>query len=325
MALLKFKEAYPNYRETFGENSNIANFDDYSVYADKNNKVGAVKDALFENATGNIRYLIVDTGFWIFGKNVLLPIGLAHFDHTEKRIYVNKLTQEQVENLPEYTDNVTIDRKYEDRVRDGYRTLGNDRKRQFMGKEYNVDKHRAYPGSAALYGVTEQPTSATTASVSGTPSSATNTDMDVDAYDYDYDREPGLYAMDEEAHQPIRLYQERLIADKDRFKTGTVSVGKQVKTDTKEVSVPVQSDRVVIERTAPSTTEPVTTAPDFREGEVARVETYAEKADIHKEAFVREEVNVRKEVDRDTVTGRETIRREELDVNTKGDPTLTRR
>ncbi|MEO1093805.1 MAG: DUF2382 domain-containing protein [Cyanobacteria bacterium J06638_28] len=318
MALLKLTEAYPNYREAVGEDSNIADFDNYSVYADKDNKVGSIKDVLFEDTTGNIRYLIVDTGFWVFGKNVLLPIGLARFDHAENRIYVNNLTQKQVENLPEYTDNITIDRKYEDSVRDGYRTLGDARKRQFMGKEYEVDKYRAYPGSAALHGVTEQP-AGTASAMAGTA----NTNLDMDAYDYD--REPGLYAMDEAAHQPIRLYQERLIADKDRFKAGTVAVGKQVKTDTQEVSVPVQNERVVIERTTPGTTKPVTTMPDFKEGEVARVETYAEEADIRKEAFVREEVSVRKEVDRETVTGRETVRREELDVNTKGDPTVTRR
>ena len=48
------------------------------------------------------------------------------------------------------------------------------------------------------------------------------------------------------------------------------------------------------------------------------MEVYEETADIHKEAFVREEVNVRKEVVRSTVEGEETLRREELDVKTDG-------
>ncbi|MGF1524516.1 MAG: DUF2382 domain-containing protein [Leptolyngbyaceae cyanobacterium] len=317
MALIKFKEVYPNYRETFGNNSNIANFDNYTVYADPDNKIGSVKDALFEDATGNIRYLVVDTGFWIFGKNVLLPIGLARFDHTEKRLYVNELTKEQVEKLPEYDDSITVDRDYENRVRDGYRTLGESRTRRFMGKEYKVDEYRAYPGSAALHGVTEQPAGTPTAMAGATGTAVSDR--------YDYDREPGLFGMDKDSHEPIRLYQERLIADKDRFKAGTVAVGKNVKTKTQEVSVPVENERVVIERTTPTNTAPVTGTPNFREGEVARVETYAEQADIRKEAFVREEIKVRKEVDRDTVTGRETVRREELDVDTKGNPTVNKR
>ena len=61
---------------------------------------------------------------------------------------------------------------------------------------------------------------------------------------------------------------------------------------------------------------------NFTEGEVARIEVYEETPDIHKEAFVREEVRVRKVVERDTVEAEETIRREELDVNTEGHPVV---
>lgn len=313
MSLIKFKEAYPDYREKPSDN-NVANFDDYSVYANQDDKVGSVKDALFEDTTGNIRYLILDTGFWVFGKSVLLPIGLARFETKENRVYVNGLTKEQTENLPEYSDDMTIDDGYENRVREGYRNLGENRSRQFSGKKYNADEHHTYPGSASLHGAAKQPIgkSASAASVA-------------DTNRYDYDTEPGLYGMDKESHQSISLYQERLIADKDRFKSGTVSVGKNVKSKIQEVSVPVENERVVIERTKPTDTTTAVGDHEFREGEVARVETYGEEADIRKEAFVREEVNVRKAVDRDTVTGRETVRREELDIDKKGNPNIDKR
>ena len=305
MALMKFNDVYPDRQATFGNGQNIADFGEYSVYARRDDKVGTIEDALFDNSTCHICYLIVDTGFWIFGKKVLLPIGLAHFDYDQKRVYVDGLTQEQVESLPNYDSNMTIDNDYEERVRTSYRTLGENRTRQFMGKEYNVDKYRAYPGSAALHGVTEHPGGAAAAGA-------------LDAYA----REPGLYGMDADAHQAISLYQERLIADKDRFKSGTVSLGKRVETETQKVSVPVENERVVIERTTPSNPRPVDGMPDFREGEVARVEIYGETADIRKEAYVREEVSVRKEVDRETVTGKETLRREELEVKKQGDPAI---
>ena len=58
---------------------------------------------------------------------------------------------------------------------------------------------------------------------------------------------------------------------------------------------------------------------NFDEGKVARVELYEETADIEKQAFVREEVNVRKEVETKDVQAQETIRREELEVDTDGD------
>ena len=308
MALMKFKETYPDYREKLGDNTKAAHFDEYSVYSQGEDKVGSVQDALFETNTGTIRYLIVDTGFWIFGKKILLPIGLARFDYEKDRIYVNGLTKDQVENLPEYSDDMVVDNDYEERVRTGYRGLGDNRTRQFMGKQYNVDEYRAYPGSAALHGVTEHP--------GGQP---------VATADERYDREPGLFAMDKGSHEPIRLYQERLIADKDRFKTGAVSVGKRVETKTQEVSVPVENERIVIERSTPSSPRPVAGTPNFKGGEVARMETYAEEADIRKEAFVREEVSVRKETDKDVVTSQEKLRREELDVSSEGNPDVVKR
>jgi len=317
MALIRFKDAYPNHSDTFQQSNGIAaNIDDYSVYTNPENKIGSVKDMLFEDMTGNIRYLVVDTGFWIFGKNVLLPIGLAHFDNEHNRVYIDGLTKQQVENLPEYHENTTVDRDYEQRVRESYRTQGTNRSRQYQGKEYRADEHRAYPGSAALYGATEQSAGTSTPLSSNQPA--------VEGQ-FAYDQEPGLFGMDKNTHEPIRLYQERLIADKERFKSGSVSVGKRVKSETQEVSVPVENERVVVERHAPNNPQRAEGNPDFREGEVARVDTYGEKADIHKDSFVREEVDVHKEVDRDTVKGREKLRREELDVNTKGNPNVTRR
>jgi len=51
---------------------------------------------------------------------------------------------------------------------------------------------------------------------------------------------------------------------------------------------------------------------------VAQIEIYEETPDIQ-EAVLREEV-IRKEVEQDTVEAQETIRREELDVDTQGRP-----
>ena len=60
----------------------------------------------------------------------------------------------------------------------------------------------------------------------------------------------------------------------------------------------------------------------FTEGEVARMDVYEELPEFHKEAFVREEVRVSKVVDHETATAQETIRREELDVDTLGRPVV---
>ncbi|XPM61123.1 MAG: YsnF/AvaK domain-containing protein [Leptolyngbya sp. IPPAS B-1204] len=115
------------------------------------------------------------------------------------------------------------------------------------------------------------------------------------------------------------------MADKTRRKTGEVAIGKHVETETQHVSVPVEKERVVIERVNPTDTDVASTVGTgaFQEGEVVRMEVYEETPDIRKEAFVREEVRVRKEVDRDTVETDETIRKERLDIDKDGNP-LTR-
>lgn len=140
---------------------------------------------------------------------------------------------------------------------------------------------------------------------------------DRDSYNY---QEPDLYDLNERDHQTFKLYEERLIANKNRVKAGEVTVGKRIETETAQVSVPIQKERVVIERVTPTVEDAVVDAREshFQEGEVARIEVYEETPEIRKETFVREEVRVRKVVDSDTVEAEETIRREELDIDTSG-------
>lgn len=277
MDLIKIADFYPNYKQDIFGGEDIKG---YGVYTEGDEKVGEVHDALLDD-TGRFRYLVIDTGFWIFGKKVLLPVGRAMMDYNQRRVYVTGLTKEQAENLPEYNDNMAIDYNYEERVRDVYRT----------------------PGAVATT-TSAQPQSYTSA-------------------DYSYEREPALYGGNGQNNHTLKLYEEKLIANKQRHKTGEVAVGKRVETETAQVSVPIEKERVVIERMTPTNVREVTPGEvDFREGEVARVEVYEESADIQKKAFVREEVSVRKEVERDTVNTTDTIRREELQVDVDGKPVV---
>lgn len=270
MVLAKIADLYPNYKEDIFDGDDIKNF---TVYDYSKDKIGSVHDILVDE-TGRFRYLVIDTGFWIFGKKVLLPVGRASVDYSQKEIYAKGLTKEQAEMLPEYDENMTVDYDYEERVKNVYR-----------GSEYERAEAKDYES---------------------------------DAY---YNREPDLYAHSEtDDRQNLKLYEERLVANKDRFRAGTVTVGKKVETETANVSVPVEKERIVVERTTPTNAAAVTPGETaFEEGEVARVDVYEESADIEKQAFVREEVSVRKEVDREVVSANETLRREELDIESDGD------
>ena len=295
MPLAKIADLYPNYKEDIFGGEDIKSF---SVYDYTNDKIGSVHDIIVDES-GRFRYLVIDTGFWIFGKKVLLPVGRASIDYSQERVYAKGLTKEQAENLPEYDDSMTIDYDYEERVRMVYR-----------GKDYEAD-NTVYAEEAGGYD-------------SGAYQAGATYDRDT----YNYDREPSLYKHAEEEidnRQSLKLYEERLIANKERFRAGAVSIGKRVETETANVSVPVEKERVIIERNSAVEGTAVTPGEaNFTEGEVARVEVYEESANIEKQAFVREEVNVRKEVEQDTVEARETIRREELEVETDGDAIVNR-
>lgn len=118
----------------------------------------------------------------------------------------------------------------------------------------------------------------------------------------------------------IRLYEERLMVNKQRAKAGEVAIGKRVETETAQVAVPIERERVVVERRDVAAGTVVNPGDaNFAGGEVARVDVFEETADVQKQAFVREEVSVRKETESETVTARETVRREELDVDADGD------
>ena len=278
MALQKIAEFYPNYKEEIFAGDDIKGFDVYA--GDSDEKVGSVYDALVDE-TGRFRYLVIDTGIWIFGKKVLLPIGSARFDYGARRVYATGLrSKAQAEQLPAYDELAPIDYDREEQVRGLYRNQN-------------------------------------TTSAASAPAS-----YDRSSYNYEMDRP--LYETNEQNHQNLKLYEERLIANKTRQKTGEVAVGKWVETETARASVPIEKERVVIERVTPVEAGQVVSVgtADFQSGEVARMEVYEETADIHKEAYVREEVNVRKEVVRSTVDAEETLRREELDIQTDGTPVV---
>ena len=123
----------------------------------------------------------------------------------------------------------------------------------------------------------------------------------------------------------IQLYEERLLVDKEREKTGEVVLGKHIETETARASVPIAKERVVIERVPGGTDAAVAPGADAFQLETTRMDVYEETPDIHKEAFVREEVNIRKEVDHETVNVEEALRREELSVDVQGHPVVAAR
>ncbi|MBD2019840.1 YsnF/AvaK domain-containing protein [Leptolyngbya sp. FACHB-36] len=316
MALYRIKDFDPNYRDHF-DGDDVKGLDLYSG----SERIGSVDDVLVDD-DGRFRYLVINTGAWIFGKKVLLPIGRARIDYSARRVYADNLSRQQAENLPEFSsDMATADYDYEERVRGVYRPGATST--STLGGNAALDATAGLDSPTPLDATA---TSATYNTAAPTPVDATMADASYSRDTYTYDREPELYNLNDRDHSSLRLYEERLIANKRREKTGEVAVGKRVETETARVSVPIEKERVVIERTTPANAGTAIPATDaaFNNTEVARVEVYEETPDIHKEAFVREEVRVKKVVEQDTVNAEEQIRREEIDIRTEGHPVVDR-
>lgn len=319
MPLHQLKDFYPDYRDNLAD-GNMGEINSYSVYAEGENKVGTAKDLLVDDS-GRFRYVVVDTGPWIFGKNVLMPVGLARFDHDQSHIYVNGLSESQVENLPEYKDDTVVDESYEDRVKDVYRPVAQGRSnRQFLGNNYGAANDPNQMNALD----DNRPLERNAPRVSGKRAPAPHANA-AQANTGTYDREPHLYGLSEEDNQgPLRLYEERLVAQRERTKVGEVSVGKRVETQSAEVSEPVEKERVVIERHNVANQPAAGTDHAFKNQEVARMEVHEDQVNVTKQAFVREEVDVHKETDHETVRSREQVRHEELDVKKKGNPSINK-
>ncbi|MBD2034127.1 DUF2382 domain-containing protein [Leptolyngbya sp. FACHB-321] len=255
MSLHRIKAFDPDYRHHF-DDRDLVGFDFYSA----NDKIGSVDDLLVDDE-GQFRYLVINTGAWIFGKKVLLPIGQARIDYNQRRTFADGLTRAQVEALPAFTNESNLDYGYEERVRGAYRPLASDRDldRTVASSRDERDGYR-YEQDPALYGMNER----------------------------DH-QSLKLYEERLIAHKRRQKTGEVAVGKHVETEPATVQVPVAKERVVIERTADAAGRPVAVGEAT------------FDQGEVARVEVYEETPDIHKEAFVREAVSVRKEVKQETV------------------------
>ena len=88
------------------------------LYGDKlgasDGEIGHVKDFYFDDQSWAIRYLVVDTGSWLSGRQVLLtPHSLGRLDESGKVLRVN-LARQQIEESPSIELHKPVSRQYEE-------------------------------------------------------------------------------------------------------------------------------------------------------------------------------------------------------------------
>lgn len=75
--------------------------------------IGHIKDFLFDDETWVVRFLVVDTGSWLIGREILLsPHSFGRWDAERKILGVN-LTRKQIENSPSPESRRPVSRQYE--------------------------------------------------------------------------------------------------------------------------------------------------------------------------------------------------------------------
>jgi hypothetical protein len=78
--------------------------------------------------------LVINTGPWIFGKKVTLPVGvISGIDPDDRRVKVN-LTKDQIQGAPEFHE----DRRFEDAYR---QELGHHYMNRPAGPDFGKDDH----------------------------------------------------------------------------------------------------------------------------------------------------------------------------------------
>ena len=76
-------------------------------------EIGRVDEILFDDANWTVRYLIVNTGSWLFGRKVLIsPLSFGHLDWDSNTLHLN-LTRKQIENSPGVETNEPVSRQWE--------------------------------------------------------------------------------------------------------------------------------------------------------------------------------------------------------------------
>lgn len=104
------------------ENPHLRSFETIKSYRLRatDGEIGRIRNFLIDNDGWNIRYLVVETGSWLFGKEVLLaPYAVTAIDWLNQEVLLN-VTRQQVKDSPPWDPLKLIDEMYEQRLHRHY-------------------------------------------------------------------------------------------------------------------------------------------------------------------------------------------------------------
>ena len=91
----------------------FTNFKNFALAA-IDGEIGKIKELYFDDQSWTVRYVVVDTGGWLTGRQVLIaPRSFGTIDEESKLIAVH-LTKEQIENSPPIEADKPVSRQHEE-------------------------------------------------------------------------------------------------------------------------------------------------------------------------------------------------------------------
>lgn len=91
------------------------------LYGPDDQRLGEIDDIIFDHATGDIRYLVVDTGGWLSSNKFIVPANRIQPYHRNQDDFYTDLSKERIEMFPAYDEKLLdkrdawadYERKYE--------------------------------------------------------------------------------------------------------------------------------------------------------------------------------------------------------------------
>lgn len=97
------------YREQQVAQSQLGGFDVEAT----DGSIGKIDEATAETGAACV---VVDTGWWIFGKKRMIPAGVIQtIDLDKEKVYVN-MTKDQIKDAPDYDEALKNDDRYREQV-----------------------------------------------------------------------------------------------------------------------------------------------------------------------------------------------------------------
>lgn len=92
---------------TLAEHQFERNLDDIrgsALYGVDNEKLGKIDDVIFDHASGDISYVVVDTGGWLSSKKFVVPADRIHLYDRDKDAFQVDVNKAHIEKFPPYDE-----------------------------------------------------------------------------------------------------------------------------------------------------------------------------------------------------------------------------